>query len=178
MAKIINLLGGPGSGKSTTAAGLFYRLKLSDHKVELVTEYAKDLTYEKRFMTLENQIYVFAKQLHRIERVKDQVDYVITDSPIILSCIYAKKDLPESFEKLVLDMWHRDDNEIFYVNRVKKYQEYGRSQTYDQAVQIDGLTKLFLTKHDLQFNVVDGTPEAPIEIMKRLGLYRERFYRD
>ena len=178
MAKIINLLGGPGSGKSTTAAGLFYKLKLHDYKVELVTEYAKDLTYEKRHMTLENQIYVFAKQLHRIERVKDQVDYVVTDSPILLSCIYAKKDLPDSFEKLVIDMWNADDNVIFYMNRVKPYQEYGRSQTYDQAVQIDGLTKLFLTKHNLDYNVIDGTPEAPIEIMRRLGLYRERAYRD
>jgi ABC-type oligopeptide transport system ATPase subunit len=178
MTKIINLLGGPCSGKSTTAAGLFYRLKLSGHKVELVTEYAKDLTYEKRHMTLENQIYVFAKQLHRIERVKDQVDYVITDSPILLSCIYVKKDLPESFEQLVIDMWNRDDNLIFYMNRPKTYQEYGRHHTYEQAVQIDGFTKLFMEKHNLDYSVIESNPTAPIEIMKKLGLYRERAYRD
>lgn len=178
MAKIINLLGGPGSGKSTTAAGLFHKMKLSGHKVELVTEYAKDLTYEKRFVTLENQIYVFAKQLHRIERVKDQVDYVITDSPILLSCIYDNSNLPESFEKLVIDMWHRDDNVIFYMKRPASYQEYGRNQTYEQAVQIDGFTKLFLTKHLLDYNVIEGTPNAHIAILKKLGLYRERTYRD
>lgn len=178
MAKIINLLGGPGSGKSTTAAGLFYRLKLIEHKAELVTEYAKDLTYEKRFMTLENQIYVFAKQLHRIDRVKDQVDYVITDSPILLSCIYDKGILPASFEQLVIDMWKRDDNVIFYMNRPVVYQEYGRNHSYEQAVKVDGFTKLFIEKHNLDYSVIESTPEAPIKIMKKLGLYRERTYRD
>ena len=48
MTKVINLFGGPGAGKSTTAAGLFYEMKVRDIKCELVTEYAKDMTYEKQ----------------------------------------------------------------------------------------------------------------------------------
>ena len=45
--KVINLWGGPGCGKSTTAAGLFSIMKMRGHKVELVTEYAKELTYDR-----------------------------------------------------------------------------------------------------------------------------------
>jgi len=41
--KIINLYGGPGSGKSTIAAGIFYKAKLDDrYRVELFREMAKD----------------------------------------------------------------------------------------------------------------------------------------
>ena len=45
MTRVINLLGAPGAGKSTAAAGLFYRMKKEFLSVELVTEYAKDLIY-------------------------------------------------------------------------------------------------------------------------------------
>lgn len=44
MTIYVNLYGGPGSGKSTTAAGVVSQLKLLSINAELVTEYAKDLT--------------------------------------------------------------------------------------------------------------------------------------
>ena len=39
---VINLIGGPCSGKSTVAAELFARLKKMGIKTELVSEYIKD----------------------------------------------------------------------------------------------------------------------------------------
>lgn len=36
--KVINLIAGPGAGKSTTAAGVFSRLKFNDINCELVTD--------------------------------------------------------------------------------------------------------------------------------------------
>ena len=39
---VVNLIGGPGSGKSTTAAGLFYNLKKLGINCEMALEYAKD----------------------------------------------------------------------------------------------------------------------------------------
>ena len=68
--QIVNLFGGPGSGKSTTAAGLFYEVKKLKLNVELVTEYAKDAVWEKRHNLLDDQIYIFAKQQRRISRLK------------------------------------------------------------------------------------------------------------
>ena len=63
--KIINLIGAPGSGKSTTAAGIFYNLKMKGIKCELLTEYAKDRVWEENFMALNDQLYIFAKQNHK-----------------------------------------------------------------------------------------------------------------
>ena len=50
MSKIINLYGGPGVGKSTTAAGLFYKMKIAGYSCELAYEWIKLKVYEnKRF---------------------------------------------------------------------------------------------------------------------------------
>lgn len=39
---VINLFAGPGSGKSTTCAGVFNKLKLAGINCEMALEYAKD----------------------------------------------------------------------------------------------------------------------------------------
>ena len=41
MTKVISFFGSPGTGKSTTSAGLFYEMKNRDISCELVNEYAK-----------------------------------------------------------------------------------------------------------------------------------------
>ena len=63
---VINLFGGPSTGKSTLAALLFGTLKSKyDLNCEYVNEYAKDLVYEKRNqILLKDQLYIFAKQNH------------------------------------------------------------------------------------------------------------------
>lgn len=91
MTIIVNLFGAPSSGKSTTRAGIFHELKLLQVNCEEVYEYAKNLTWEQRFRTLECQPYVFGKQLYRIETLMDQVDVIITDSPVLLSAFYGRK---------------------------------------------------------------------------------------
>lgn len=117
--KVINFFAGPGSGKSTVCAGLFSKLKLSGINCEMALEYAKDKVWEKSFRTLDNQIYVFGKQLHRIWRLKDQVDLVITDSPLLFSLIYDKTQNLK-FKDLVVDQFNQFDNINYFINRKKK----------------------------------------------------------
>ena len=47
----VNLFGGPGTGKSTTSAAVFSLLKMHGVNAELITEFAKDLTWEKRYVS-------------------------------------------------------------------------------------------------------------------------------
>ena len=80
MTTIVNLLGSSGSSKSTTAMGLTYKLRLLGHKVEYVPEYAKDLIYEESEHKLKHQLYVFSKQLKRLDVLLGKgLDYVVTD---------------------------------------------------------------------------------------------------
>lgn len=146
--KVINLFGGPGSGKSTTAAGLFYQMKLAGHKVELVTEYAKDLVYAGQLGTmLEQQEYIFAEQNWRLQRLLPHVDWAIVDSPILLSAIYPQLNqkqhgtkpwpaLPE-FIALVKKQFETYDNINIVLDRPSEYQEWGRERTHAEAMEID-----------------------------------------
>lgn len=54
MAKIINIFGGAGVGKSTFAAELFVNMKKRGISVEMPYEYPKELTWKKilqRYLT-------------------------------------------------------------------------------------------------------------------------------
>jgi hypothetical protein len=130
---IVNLYGGPGCGKSTTAAGVFSKLKLAGINAELVTEYAKDLTWEKSFKILGNQNLVTAEQHHRLWRL-NEVDVVVTDSPLLLGTIYCN-DM--HLQNHIHYLYNQFDNVNFLLNRVKSYQEKGRSQTEEQAIKLD-----------------------------------------
>ena len=158
--KVINLTGGPGSGKSTTAAGLFYKMKIKGYSVELVTEYSKDKTYEGHFNHLEDQLYIFGKQHRRLARLVGHVDYAITDSPLYLSIIY-NKSYGSTFDKFVLECYNSYDNINIFIERAKPYVNIGRSQTENEARDIDKNIKALLTSTLLPYDVVKGDVTAP-----------------
>lgn len=149
--RVINLLGGPGTGKSTTASGLFYKMKIKGHNVELVTEYAKDMTWENRHNILQDQLYILAKQNRRLERLRGKVDFAITDSPIILGLNYMPDGYPETFESFVMDMWKSYDNQNFYLYNSGDltYQETGRNQDIKEAKQMDNKIHKFVTSRNI-----------------------------
>ena len=163
---VINLFGGPESGKSTTAAGLFHLMKLNEMNVELVTEYAKDLTWEERYGILANdQLYIFAKQQKRLQVLKNKVNYVVTDSPLVLSLIYRQWNyLPQNFEPLVFEVWNGFINRNYYIKRIKKYTSVGRSQTEDEALGVDEQVKHFLKTKSIEHDVLDGDKTTPQKI--------------
>ena len=138
--KVINLYGGPGTGKSTLATRLFSDMKLQGFKVEYVPEFAKDLTYAGRFKCLTNQLYITANQYYRMKIITD-VDYLIADSPILLGKIYADiyNVKSDHYSGLVEELYNEFINFDFFIQRYKEYQTYGRNQTEEEAKAIDGL---------------------------------------
>lgn len=131
---IVNLCGAPGAGKSTGAAYIFSQLKMKGVNAELITEFAKDKTWKNNKVALSNQLYMLGKQYYRIVRCKDQVDVIVTDSPIILSLLYGQYEpYKDELVNLVLKLWELDNNILYFVNRVKSYNPVGRSQTEKES---------------------------------------------
>ena len=91
-AVVINLFGGPGLGKSTIASGLFYRMKVAGFQVESVTEYAKDVVWDQAPTKFSDQLYITAKQNRKLWRLQDQVEWIVSDSPLLLGLHYAPPD--------------------------------------------------------------------------------------
>ena len=134
---VINFLGGPGIGKSTIAAGTFYELKRLGINCELVSEFAKDKVWEESFKVLDDELYIFAKQYHKMWRLKDKVDIIVTDSPLILP-IYYNKEKSEFFNDFVLEQFEKFENITILLERPEeKYHGEGRLQTKDEAKKID-----------------------------------------
>jgi nicotinamide riboside kinase len=169
--KIINLFGGAGSGKSTVAAGLFYRMKVAGTNAELVTEFAKDLNYGGQIASMmDQQEYIFAEQNYRQHRLRPHVDYAITDSPLMLSTIYAPQDYPirTKFCEFVLATNGLYDNINIFLLRPEIFQETGRYHTLEEAISVDNEILTMLYTYNIPFNSVqtgDGVLDQIMEIV-------------
>lgn len=141
--KVINLFAGPGAGKTTTAAGLFYKMKMNHMNVELVNEYARELIYEGRMdHMVDAQDHILGEQHRRLHILKGHVDFAITDSPLLLSTVYMPDAYPESFKQFAADLFNEYDNINILLQRPDvEYQEEdgGRRQNLEQAQELDKL---------------------------------------
>ncbi len=170
---ICNIFGSPGSGKSTLAAGLFYFLKREGINCENLVEFAKILTWSKRFEELKSQPYVFGKQLIQIDRLLGQVDVIITDSPILLSSFYSGANYPDSFRQSILDIYKTYNNYNLFITREKPYNPKGRNQTEKESDIISQEILDFLNKNELDFEKYPGNIDAEQlseKILERLSL--------
>jgi ABC-type dipeptide/oligopeptide/nickel transport system ATPase component len=159
--KVINFIGGPGCGKSTTAANLFAYMKQRDVNCELVAEYAKGATWRDAPLILKDQLYVFAKQHNAQFRLRGKVQYMITDSPLILSLHYGEHE-SEEFRKLVRVKWNEFNNINFYIKRTKTYNPIGRNQNEQEADEIAKDIKNILDTERIDYTEIESNSDIKI----------------
>lgn len=168
---VVNLIGGPGSGKSTCASGIFYKLKQSGINCELALEFAKDKVWEDSIKVLDDQLYIFGKQYHKLFRLKDKVDVIITDSPLLVSILYNKTP-SKYFNDLVVEQYNTFNNMLFFINRPDMYQTEGRLQNANDAKTIDDETKCMLKDYNIPYteisceNAVEGITKIVLDSIK------------
>lgn len=164
---IVNLIGGPGSGKSTFAHLLVGELKFSGINAEFAHEYAKDLVFTKRWETFKDQIYMFSKQRSIIYNKVGEVDVIVADCPILLSPIYDKEKR-QSLIDLVLNEYRKVPNQYnIFVKRVdKKFVEIGRLQNIEEAKKIDRAAKSFLDKNKIPYHEMELSKENVQHIVR------------
>lgn len=148
MSKIVCLWGGPGTGKSTTAAAVFAKLKKLGYNAELQREYVKNWVWEGRSIKPGDQTYIFCKQA-RVERqyMDNGLDFIISDSPMALSILYGRLHDPYEQQfaacELLLKQHHaycKDKGykvDHIFLKREKSYNPAGRFQSESEAKEID-----------------------------------------
>ena len=139
---VINFWGGPNSGKSTQAAGLFHRMKADNYSVEVVNEYAKMCVWEDQLDKLKDQLYITAKQNRRVIRLENKVDFCITDSPLMLGAVYRtaynQTYYSDLIDKICYECYSKHKNINFFMKRTSdNYTESQRSLDYENALKID-----------------------------------------
>ncbi len=169
--KVINIFAGPGSGKSTTAVSLFAELKKMNKKVEYVSEFAKDLTYEKSFTTLDDYLYIFAQQHHMLLRLKDQVDYAICDGSFLLGYVFYKNNCiydEKMFKTMLIDVFNKYENMNYFLQRADiQYQDYGRKESLIEAINLDEKILSMLKEENINFELLN-TKTSTSEILKHI----------
>jgi len=177
MTKIINLYGGPGIGKSTTAAYLYYLLKKSNVSVELIQEYVKEWAWENRPIKPFDQIYFFGKQVRKESMLFGKVNYVITDSPVLLSLCYIKKCCdPEVAHGLVetarafyaVSPRHNVQHIHVVLKRSGEFEQNGRFHSKKESEQIDVEIRDLLKEFNFEYFETGYGEEELQRIMERL----------
>jgi len=168
MTLVVNMLGGSGIGKSTTAAGLYYNMKLAHKNVELVREYVKILAWQGHEIGQFDQVNIFGEQCKLEHTLYGKVDYIVTDSPILLAPIYEHFYHNDSMtEGAAIKFLNKaKENDVKHLNillrRNKPYDPRGRYQTESEAMQVDRMTENFLFKYNMDYHIVEGPDEERV----------------
>ncbi len=134
---VINLFGEPGAGKSTAAMDITARLKRKGINAEYISEFAKDKVYENNGEVFKHQEYLFGKQSFKMGRVRNKVQAMVVDSPLLLSIIYNNdKTLGHDFEETVWNIFNSYDNRNYLLTRKHTYEDEGRFQNEEEALEV------------------------------------------
>lgn len=176
MTKIINLFGGPGIGKSSIAAGLTYKLKKQHITCDNPYEFPKLLAWDENHSAIRDQLFVLANQHRGIVKSYGKVDYIILDSPILLSLtyksFYKSNEYPstlygESFDNIVLDIYNRYDNINIVLKRSEgKHNNSERYQNLEESTKLDTVIEDSLKNNNLPYHTVNVDGKTVKNILK------------
>lgn len=171
---VCNLFGGPGAGKSTSAAALYAEMKMQGYSVEYVNEYAKQMVYEDKGHWLvkaaDFQVMLTAQQLHRMWILREHVDYVIMDSPLILPVLYVDPDWTcyNEFTTFIIKLFKSYNNINFFLNRPARFESGGRVHNEEEAKAVDDRIKTLMSDIGEPMLTIDADREAAVKMAKML----------
>ena len=157
---LINIIGGPGTGKSILTSDIFSKLKRLGIPCEIASEYIKDKIYDESKKSIENQIYIFGKQHHKLFRLRGKVRVIITDSPIIFCSIYDSSKCSELKNLIMMEFNKWDSlNYLILRNEEIDYEQAGRMQDLSGAKEVDKNMLDFLEQESVPYQTINGIGE-------------------
>lgn len=166
---VINLFGEPSAGKSTCAMDITSKLKRNGINAEYVSEFAKDKVYENNGEVFKHQEYLFGKQSFKMGRVKDKVQVMVVDSPLILSAVYNSDEvLGEDFNKTVLNVFNSYNNKNYLLTRYHSYENEGRFQNEDEANEVRCEIIDKLNQYNIKYEEIASTESNCEYIVNRI----------
>jgi len=152
---VINGFGGPGAGKTTACFDIISELKKRGYVADYVPEYATELVWDNNLAMLngteKNQTLLFEEQKHRIDRLIGKVDFVVTDSPLLLNITYIK-ELTKEFEQMVRNAYSQYNNFNFFIERDdSNFTEKGRIHNLEESKIKDKEILNMLSSYDLYY---------------------------
>jgi hypothetical protein len=168
---VVNVIGGSGIGKSTTAALVYGELKSRYLQCELVREFVKAWVYEGKKVGPFGQSIIYGQQLERESSLYGKVDFIVTDSPLIMCPPYQLHyDGHDSIKhSLFKDLEQAKNLGVIHINfllkRVKPFDPKGRYESEEVAKLIDQKIEAFMIYNGIDYIVVDQTDDDRVKFI-------------
>lgn len=178
MTKILTLYGGPSTGKSTSSAFIFGWLKMHGHSAELAREYVKKWAWEGRKISGLHEFYFVGKQINEESQYLGKVDYVISDKPLIMDILYARRYATptiaagieasvRSYYAAVKEAGHEHLHVV--LRRSKPYDARGRYEDEATARQMDGEVRTLLCELSIAYEELDTDIASVFEYAEKIS---------
>lgn len=154
---VINIVGGPGIGKSLTSGFLFSKLKLKGESCEFVQEVAKDYVWQQRYEILDNQYHLSLSMYEKLKSIYGKVKYVITDGSLLHGLYYNKYNTNnvsnvEKTQDMILSKFKEFNNVVLFIARGDhEYEQEGRIQNFNEALHVDEELKKILVENKIEY---------------------------
>ena len=151
--KVINFFGAPGVGKSTISMMVTAMLKRKRIDAEVSLEFVKEYIHTGNENLLAYQNFIFAQQERQIRILLDskEVEYAITDAPLIHSVFYSAENYPVFFKELVFEIFNSYENINFLVKRRHPYSYTSRMHNEEKSNLLAAKMVAFLTNHNVPY---------------------------
>jgi len=168
----INLFAGPGAGKSASAANIFSQLKAKHYNIEIICEYVKLWAYQSIPVESFDQVFLLGQQIRQEDVVlRNGVNTVVTDSPLLMYPCYAKKygfkgwrhllGIVEEFEESYpsINIFLIRDKNVSYANE-------GRFHTLSSAIEMDKAIMETIHESEIPYKIFHIGDDDIIEYLK------------
>lgn len=164
---VINLFGGPGIGKTTTAARVFVQMKILGLETANPEEHAKLAIWKGRPGLLDQQLIILGQSWETLHALASQVEVVVMDSPLLLCSVYAEGREAPHFHDTVADFHKRLPRLNLMLTRAadRTYSQTGRREDADTARALDGRIRAALARTGETYTEVpSGDGVSPAEL--------------
>ncbi len=175
----VAFIGAPDSGKTTLAKMVSAKLNLKGYVPAYVHEFARDYItkYRVRPNTIAEQLYVLdVQETREREMCSDSTQIMYTDSPILLSYIYAitfAKDerdrdmLAELYRKTLHLLENRYDL-IFFLRPFREtLADDVRAEDWDRLSQLDIQIRAFLDLHGMEYTELTQDMDSRMDAVEK-----------
>lgn len=168
--KVINFFGAPGVGKTTSAMDLTAMLKRIQVDAEVSLELVKQYIHSDANHLLSYQNFIFAEQERQLRILQDskEVEFAVTDAPLLHSVLYAPENYPVFFKELVFEIFQGYDNVNFFINRNHPYSHQGRIHDEVKSDLLSNKLKYFLINHSVPFIEIKSTDNLKESVFEYL----------
>lgn len=175
---LIGFMGGPCTGKTTLAKALVKLLKFHGVKAgwsrEFVTEDIKVHGPPPREYTIYEQYRFFFNQLRFEEEILEKSQVLVTDSPIMMGCMYPLMELDvstagrqQAFADEFIELFKEFSkryHRIYFLGRDFPFEDNGiRFHSEQESIAVDEKIKNMLRAFGVPYKELHGTVEERLE---------------